>query len=341
MDLHPLRGYLGAWTPRIGRIETCRHWRRESRRYEVKIVVTGGTGFIGRKLVGALALRGDHVTVLTRDAAAARAALPSSVDARAWSPSRDGDGSEAAAAVDEADAVVHLAGAGVLDERWTKERLELVRSSRVLPTRWLAGRLARAASRRPTWVSASAVGVYGMRKDDEVLDEQATHGDDVLASICEAWEAATKEAEDAGVRVAIPRIGIVLGTEGGALAKMLPPFKAFVGGPVGDGRQWVSWVHWRDVVAGIVFAIDHADLNGPFNMCAPKPVTMNDLARGIGAALHRPSAMRAPAFALRIALGPGAEAVLTGQRAVPARLERAGFAFAFQDIGAALKDLLV
>jgi uncharacterized protein (TIGR01777 family) len=180
-----------------------------------------------------------------------------------------------------------------------------------------------------------------MRKDDEVLEEHAPHGDDPLASICEAWEASTEGARQAGARVAIARIGIVLGKGGGALAKMVPAFRAFVGGPLGDGAQWLSWIHVEDVVRGLVFAIDRADFDGPFNLTAPKPVTMNDFAHTLAQALHRPSLFRVPGLALRALLGEGlASALLTGQRAVPARLERAGFAFRFENLQAALADLI-
>jgi uncharacterized protein (TIGR01777 family) len=311
--------------------------RVNSRRHTVKVVVTGGTGFIGRKLVRALLDRGDAVAVLTRDAAGARPTFDPRVAVETWGPSADGPWKGVIAS---ADAVVHLAGAGVLDERWSKERLALIRSSRVEPTQWLAAAIANAPLRPRVLVSGSAVGIYGMRRDDNVLDEQAPHGDDVLAAICEEWEGATDEATRAGVRVAIPRIGIVMGLEGGALAKMIGPFKAFVGGPVGDGAQWVSWIHWRDVVRGILFAIDHDDFGGPFNLSAPKPVTMEDFAHALGAALHRPAAIRVPALALRAAIGPGADAILTGQRAVPVRLERAGFTFEFEELLPALRSVV-
>jgi uncharacterized protein (TIGR01777 family) len=304
----------------------------------LKVVITGGTGFIGQKLAAALAERGDSAVVLTRGGARPHAPSPR-ITFEAWDPEDPRD-APWTRAITEADAVVHLAGAGVLDERWTAERIALIRSSRTIPTRRIADLLAAAPRKPRVWLSASAVGIYGMRKDDAVLDEQAPHGDDVLATICQEWEAATAPAKAAGVRVAIPRIGIVLGTEGGALAKMLPPFKAFVGGPVGDGTQWVSWVHWHDVVRAFLFALDTDSFAGAFNLSAPKPVTMNALAHAIGGSLHRPSAMRVPAFAARAIIGPGAEAVLTGQRVVPTRLERAGFTFAYEDVEIALRDLL-
>jgi uncharacterized protein (TIGR01777 family) len=300
----------------------------------VRIVVTGGTGFIGRALVAALVSRGDTVSVLTRDPGRAAAELPAGVATVAWS-AREAWGE----LVGASDAVVHLAGEGVADARWTPERLETIRASRVETTEAIAEAIARAPT-KPAWVSGSAVGIYGMRKDDEVLDEQAPAGDDVLAGVCVAWEAATLPARRAGARVAVARTGIVLGRGGGALAKMLPAFKAFAGGPLGDGGQWLSWIHIEDAVRGLLFAVDTPDFDGAFNLTAPVPATMNQFARELAHAIHRPCVMRVPGVALKIALGDGlAQVLLTGQRAVPARLERAGFAFRFEHAATALVDL--
>jgi uncharacterized protein len=228
----------------------------------------------------------------------------------------------------------------VADHRWTEARLARIRSSRVETTVALADAIAR-AGRKTVWVSGSAVGIYGTRKDDGVLDEQAPAGTDVLARVCTAWEAATEPARRAGARVAMVRTGIVLGRDGGALAKMLPAFKAFAGGPIGDGAQWLSWIHIEDAVRGLLFALDTPSFDGPFNLTAPKPVTMNQFAHGLARALHRPCMMRVPGVALKLALGEGlAEMMLTGPRAVPARLERAGFAFRFQEVGSAFADLV-
>ncbi len=302
----------------------------------MRVVVTGGTGFIGRPLVAALLSRRDEVTVLTRDAVRARAELPPAVEALEWSAPNAWK-----ARVHEAGAVVNLAGEGVADARWTPERIERIRASRVEATSALAEVIAR-APRKPAWVSGSAVGIYGMRKDDSVLDEQAPPADDVLAEVCAAWEAATLPAKRAGARVAIARTGIVLGLGGGALARMLPAFKAFAGGPLGDGAQWLSWIHIDDAVRGLLFAVDNAALDGPFNLTAPKPVTMNDFARALATAIHRPCMMRVPGVALKIALGEGlAETVLTGQRVVPARLERAGFTFQHESVADALGAIVM
>lgn len=301
----------------------------------MRVVVTGGTGFIGRALVAALTARKDEVTVVSRDPARARGVLPAGVACEAWAAREAWAERVRAAAV-----VVHLAGEGVADQRWTRERLEAIRASRVETTDAVAQAIAGAFA-KPALVSTSAVGIYGMRRDDEVLDELGAHGSDALASVCEAWEAAADPVRRSGGRVAIARIGVVLGAGGGVLARLVPTFRAFAGGPLGDGRQWLSWVHVDDVVRALLFAIDRGDFDGAFNVTAPKPVTMADFAKALGHALRRPAVMRVPAFALRLALGEGlAEALLTGQRAVPARLERAGFTFQYETLATALAAIV-
>ncbi len=299
----------------------------------MRVVITGGTGFVGRNVASLLAARGDDVTVLTRDGSGKPEAR---VRFGVWTPSAAGDWQRT---LEDADAVVSLQGAGVMDERWTAARVALLRKSRVDSTRLIAEAIAR-APKKATLVSASAVGVYGMRMDGEILDERGAHGQDVLAEICEAWEGAAALAREAGARIAMARIGMVLGPGGGALAKLLPPFRAFVGGPLGAGSQWISWVHVEDVVRAIAFAIDTPTFAGPFNLTAPNPVTMNELARAVGHSLRRPARMRVPAVALRAALGARAEAILTGQRAIPRHLLDSGFTFAFPRLDEALADIL-
>jgi uncharacterized protein (TIGR01777 family) len=293
----------------------------------VRILLTGGTGFIGSAVKSAFESRGDEVVVVSR-----RAVHGASREGRVGWDAVEHE-------VERSDAVVHLAGAPVAEARWTPERLELIRSSRVDTTLRLARAIASAARRPRVFVSASAVGLYGMRRDNVLCDEQAAAGSDVLARIGVAWEAAADAARAVGVRVAHPRIGVVLG-KGGALGKMVGPYRWFVGGPVGDGRQWVSWIHVNDVVRALLLLVDREELAGPVNLVAPAPVTMNDLAHALGRALGRPSALRVPAFALRLALGEGlAELLLTGQRVAPRSLEGAGFTFEFPVLQGALADL--
>jgi len=288
----------------------------------MRILLTGGTGFLGRFVHASLAERGDEVVVVSRRGPVT------------WD--------DAEREVPRAQAVVHLAGEPIAEGRWTAERWERIRASRLDTTARLARAMAAvSASERPrVFVSGSAVGIYGMRRDDVLCDESTGPGDDVLARLCVAWEAAADAARDAGVRVVHPRIGIALGA-GGVLARMAPAFRLFAGGPVGDGAQWVSWIHARDVVRALLFLVDGAALEGAYDLVAPAPVTMSDLARAIGKALGRPSALRVPAFALRLAFGEGlAETLLTGQRVAPRRLLDAGFAFEFPDLEPALRDLL-
>jgi hypothetical protein len=283
-----------------------------------RILLTGGTGFIGQALTAALQARGDTVVVVSRRGPVTWDAIEEEVA--------------------RADAIVHLAGEPIADARWTPARLELIRSSRVDTTRRLAKALAATPHAR-VFVSGSAVGIYGMRLDDVVCDEATPAGTDALSRICVDWEAAADPAREAGVRVVHPRVGIVLG-QGGALAKMRRPFELFTGGPLGSGKQWLSWIHVSDVVRALVFALDRESLSGPVNLVAPEPATMNDFAKALGKALGRPSVFRVPAIALRAMLGEGvAELLLTGQRVKPGRLLGEGFGFEFPRLGEALKDL--
>jgi len=288
----------------------------------MRVLLTGGTGFIGRALIAALVDRRDEVVVVSRHAKAG---------AVGW------DAIEAE--VGRADAVVHLAGEPVADRRWTAERLESIRTSRVESTARVARAILEAGRKPRVFVSGSAVGYYGMRSDGAVLDETSPPSDDVLAQIVVAWEAAAAPARTV-TRVVHPRTGVVLERGGGALARMAPPFEMFVGGPLGSGKQWVSWVHLRDEVRALLFALDHEALTGPFNVTAPEPVDMHHFAKALGHALHRPSVMRVPAAALRLALGSGlAEVLLTGQRALPRSLLAAGFTFEFSRVDQALEAI--
>jgi uncharacterized protein (TIGR01777 family) len=274
-------------------------------------VVAGASGLIGSALSRALRDRGDEVVALPR------------LGRAPWS-------------VEGADAVVNLAGASVAGKRWSPEYKQEILQSRVLSTRALVEAI-RAAQRKPrVLVNASAVGYYGGR-GDEVLDESSGPGDDFLADVCQQWEAEARRTE---VRSAQVRTGVVLSAQGGALGSMLPPFKSFVGGPVGSGKQWFPWIHLADEVAGLLFCIDDARMSGPVNFVAPGIVTMKDFAKALGRALHRPSWAPVPAAALKLLLGEFASALLEGQRAVPKKLLDAGFRFQFTEVSSALRAVL-
>jgi uncharacterized protein (TIGR01777 family) len=241
------------------------------------------------------------------------------------------------AGVREADAVVHLAGENLFAKRWSAKQKQILWSSRYDGTRKIATLV---AARKPAcFISASAVGYYGA-SDDRVLQEGAPRGQGFLADLCADWEAATDAAPEAGVRTSIVRIGVVLGRGGGALAKMLPPFKLGLGGPLGDGKQWVSWIHIEDLASLIAFLLENPKASGVFNATAPQAVTMKELARALGRALHRPAILPAPAPMLRLALGEVADILLTGQRVEPRRAREAGFKFKFGDIDSALRDIV-
>jgi uncharacterized protein (TIGR01777 family) len=295
----------------------------------MQIVITGGTGFIGGAVVRALEADGHDVTCLSRSPG------PKCV---VWTPKSEGAWTDEVA---RADAVIHLAGAGIADERWTDARKREIVESRTVPTELIARAVAGAQSKVRVLVSASAIGYYGFDDSGRDLDESSAAGDDFLARTCVAWERAA-DAARGKARVAHPRIGVVLGNGGGALAKMLPPFRAMVGGPVGSGRQVMSWVHLADAVRAIIVPISEERIVGAYDVTAPNPVTQGELARAIGRALGRPAVVPAPAFALELALGKErAEIVLRGQRVLPRRLLELGFAFRFPTIDEALADLLV
>lgn len=296
----------------------------------MRVVVSGSSGLIGRSLLAALRARGDEVTVLVRRP-------PAAGEAR-WDPAT---GSIDAGALEGAGAVVNLAGAGIGDKRWSTARRHEILSSRVQGTTLLARSMAEIAHPPTVLVNASAVGFYGDR-GDEVLTEASTRGRGFLAEVCAAWEDATEPAAQAGVRVVRLRSGVVLSAHGGALARQLPLFRLGVGGRLGTGRQWLSWISLSDEVRAILHALDEPDVEGPLNATAPEPVTNRAFTHALGRALHRPSVCAVPAFALRVALGPdlASEMVLAGQRVLPAKLTATGFTFDHAGIEDALAQLV-
>lgn len=294
----------------------------------MRIVIAGGSGFIGEPLVRRLVARGDDVAVLSRDPAKVQAGRGVAWDGRtqgAWSDE-----------VAKADAIVNLAGENVGEGRWTDERKKKLIASRIDATGAIVQALRNAPPRDRVLVNASAVGYYGFDRGDEEFDENGTRGRGFLAELVEKWEAAAREAEPLA-RLVLLRFGVALAPDGGALQKMMLPFKLGAGGPVGNGRQWMSWIDRDDAVRAVEWAIDNRGARGVYNATAPQPVRNRDFARALGRALHRPAFMPAPAFALRIAFGQMAEEVLLGgQRVVPRRAEREGFRFDHPTLDAAL-----
>jgi len=298
----------------------------------LKVAVTGATGTIGRALVAALLDRGDEVAVLSRNPDRAREALGSDVDAHAWAePESQPAPAEALA---DADAVVHLAGEPV-DQRWNDEAKKKIRESRELGTRNLVAGMKDAGPRLRTLVSASASGYYGPRGDERVTEDDQP-GDDFLADVVVRWEREAAKAEEHGIRVVLLRTGIVLSAEGGALGRMLTPFKLGAGGPIAGGKQYMPWIHSDDVVGAYLFALDHDEASGPVNLSAPEPVTNKEFSKALGKTLHRPAFAPVPALAIKTLYGEMAMIVTGGVRMVPKRLEDLGYDFKHPDLSEAL-----
>lgn len=297
----------------------------------MRVAVTGSTGFVGRALLRGLLNAGHEPVRVVRSAA------PDSIDSVRWDPAQ---GRLDPADLDGIDAVVHLAGESIGRRRWSEAQKRLIRDSRTDSTALLAETLAGAESGPGLLISASAVGFYGSR-GDEVLDETSAGGDDFLASVCRDWEAAADPARAAGIRVVHPRIGVVLGPSGGALGNLLPLFRLGLGGRIGDGSQWVSWITLPDLAAALVWLLD-AEVEGPVNLTAPAPVTNLELTRTLGRVLRRPARLPAPKPALWARLGRElAEALLySSTRALPEVLKRHNFPFAHPDLETGLRAVL-
>lgn len=301
------------------------------------VAITGATGFVGTRLTAHLLAAGHEVVALTRSPERAERVLPVRCRSVAWDPEH---GRGDASALDGVDAVVNLAGAGVADGRWTARRKDAIVRSRVDTTRRLVDAIAALpAERRPrVLVSASAIGFYGDR-GDEVLSEESAPGTGFLADVCRGWEDAARGAEPHGIRTVRIRIGVVLGREGGALARMLPPFRLGLGGRIGSGDQWMSWIHVDDLVALIAFALERQDVRGVVNAVAPNPVTNAEFTATLGRVLGRPAIVPVPSVALRLALGEMATVLLEGQRVTPAAAQALGFRFGHPELGGALVDV--
>ncbi len=297
--------------------------------------MTGGTGFIGRALCSSLSKHGHCVTILTRNAREA-SRLMGTFSAVEWNAREGGVWEQA---LQNADAIVNLAGAAIADARWTEPRKKLLADSRVVATRLLVEALSRRASRPATLISASGIGYYGP-SDDRVLDEGAAGGRGFLADLCREWEAEALKATALGIRVVLLRTGMVLEHEGGALPRMLLPFRLFAGGPIMPGTQWVSWIHRHDLVRLIEWALTNDQVSGPINAVAPSPVTMMAFCRALGRVLRRPCWFPVPESLVKLALGELGSVMTTGQRINPTKALSGGFAFHYPQLEPALRAIL-
>ena len=304
-----------------------------------RVFVTGASGFLGSALVRALAERGDQVTALSRNPESTRARFGSGIPvvAGAWQEELAG-----------ADVVVNLAGQALAGKRWNARYRQLLHDSRVDATRYVVEAMASREARPRLLISASGIDYYPFAVDlgavlpvdeDDEVSEGSPRGESVLARICRDWEAEARRARPLGVRVVLMRMGVILGRDGGALAQLSRPFKLLLGGRVGHGRQWFSWIHLDDAVRAYLFAIDNPELSGAINLVAPQPLRNRGFARALGHALHRPAILPAPAFAVRAAVGEFADYLLDGRRVVPGVLLGHDFEFAHPEIAGALADL--
>jgi len=300
----------------------------------MKILITGGTGFVGAQLTSWLLRKGHEVTVLSRFPKESKGEIPS-VSYLQSDPTEKGNWQSV---INDHDVIINLAGASIF-RRWTEETKRAIRESRILTTRNIVEGINPNRAKSMTLFSTSAVGYYGFHGDEE-LTEDSSPGDDFLARMAVEWEEEALKAREKGSRVVITRFGIVLGKGGGALSQMIPLFRKFVGGPIGSGLQWFSWVHMEDLTEAFIFLLARPQISGPVNLCSPNPVRNRDLAKALGEVLKRPSFIPAPGFMIRLVLAEFGSVILEGQRVIPRRLLESGFVFRYPDIGKALENII-
>lgn len=305
----------------------------------MRIAITGATGFVGGRLIERLQAEGHSILALCRDPGKARQLYPQarfpSVEILGYTPTVAGDWQ---VALSGCDGVVNLAGEPIAETRWTPERKRQILESRQMGTRRLVEAINQANPRPTVLVSASAIGYYGT-SETAAFDESSAPGNDFLAEVCQAWEQEAQNVKNSGTRLVILRFGIVLGM-GGALAKMLTPFKLFAGGPIGSGHQWFSWIHREDLVNLILQALTQPEMQGVFNATAPRPVRMDELSATLGQVMHRPSWLPVPSFALEVLLGDGAIVVLEGQQVLPKQTLATGFQYQYPEVKQALESIV-
>jgi hypothetical protein len=297
-------------------------------------LITGGTGFLGRHIRSRLIQDGHTCTILTRNPRKSEEALPQTSFLKG-DPTERGPWQER---IPKHDAVINLAGASIF-KKWTEEHKQEIRKSRIQTTKNIVEGIPSEKEKPFTLFSTSAVGYYGFC-GDETLTERSPSGDDFLSRVTQDWEKEALQAETKGARVVITRFGIVMGENGGALGQMIPVFKKFIGGPIGSGKQWFSWVHMNDLCEVFIFLIKHPELNGPVNVCSPNPVRNKELAQLLGKVLKRPSFLPAPGFLVKAVLGEFGSVLLKGQRVMPEKLLNHGFEFQCKNIEKALLDIL-
>ncbi len=300
----------------------------------MRIIIPGGSGLIGSLLIPALLADGHEVWLLSRHPE--RVTPPGSAQVAAWD-GRTGKGWERI--LDGSDAIINLTGENLAAGLWTKERLQRIRDSRVSPGQAILDGLKRVSSRPAILVQQSAMGIYGTSLA-QTFDESSPLGSDTLAGVCHDWEAATRPAEDFGLRRIVLRTGLFLTRRGGVLPRLMLPFQLFAGGRLGSGQQWYSWIHYRDWLEAVRFLLKSSSVSGVFNLSAPEPVTNAEFGRTLAWVMRRPYLLPAPAFALRLALGKMSTMVLDGQRVIPKRLVDSGFQFKFTRLHQALEDIL-
>jgi len=309
--------------------------RRNKKVKMEKIVVTGATGLIGKVLCNTLIERGDELTIFSTNTGKAKTLFPFAKEVVEWKDYEK----DYSSFIEGKDAVIHLAGANVAGKRWTTGYKNEIYRSRINTTRNLVSSIELCKQKPEVFISASAIGFYGDRENTS-LTEESSCGNDFLSRVCTDWEAASERLENVNVRRVVVRTGIVLSNEEGALKKMLLPFKLFVGGQLGNGKQWFSWIHIDDIISLYLFLLENKNLSGIFNAAAPQPVEMKVFAKTLGKVLHKPSLFSVPEFILQLAMGESASAILASQKVFPQALVNAGYKFKFENLEPALQQLL-
>jgi uncharacterized protein len=298
---------------------------------EKKILITGGTGFVGSFLSEELMREGNYITIVTRDPSRYRETEAANQMYIGWD--------EVESVMDKMDVVINLAGENLFGQRWTDSVKKKIYNSRIDATRTLVDAMRASATKPELLISVSGVGIYG-DSGDTLLTEDSPHGNDFLAEVCTDWEKEAMVATDLGVRVAIPRLGIVLEKNGGMLEKMYLPFSLFVGGPIGSGEQYIPWIHMNDLCRALMHPMHNTEFSGVYNACSPEPATMSEFANVLGEVMNRPSLFRVPEFALKLVLGEAATPAISSLNVQPKVLQVSGFEFEFEDLRLALADIV-